>query len=68
MPAAGYVLTNHHVVRPTPTGSPSPSRIGRDFTAELVGSDPATDVALLRIAGQKLTELPFGDSRPAGGR
>ena len=57
----GYVLTNHHVVR-------SAERITvtlkdrREFQAELVGSDPATDVALLRIPGEALTALPFGDS------
>ena len=57
----GYVLTNHHVVR-------SAERITvtlkdrREFQAEMVGSDPATDVALLRIPAQSLTALPFGDS------
>jgi Do/DeqQ family serine protease len=57
----GYVLTNHHVVR-------SAERITvtlkdrREFRAELVGSDPATDVALLRIPAESLTPLPFGDS------
>ena len=45
-----------------PTGSRSPSRTGATFAAQLVGSDPATDVALLRIAGQDLTELAFGNS------
>ncbi len=57
----GYVLTNHHVVQ-------SAERITvtlkdrREFQAELVGSDPATDVALLRIPAESLTALPFGDS------
>ena len=57
----GHILTNHHVVanadRITVT-----LKDGREFAAQLVGSDPATDVALLRIAGQSLTELRFGDS------
>ena len=58
---SGYVLTNHHVVR-------SAERITvtlkdrREFQAELVGTDPATDVALLKIPAQSLTALPFGDS------
>lgn len=57
----GYVLTNHHVVQ-------NADRITltlkdqREFDAQLVGSDPATDIALLRIPPGKLTELPFGDS------
>jgi Do/DeqQ family serine protease len=57
----GYVLTNHHVVR-------NAERITltlkdqREFDAQLVGSDPATDMALLRIPPGNLSELPFGDS------
>jgi serine protease DegQ len=35
---------------------------GREFDATLVGSDPPTDVALLRIAATGLTELAFADS------
>ena len=63
----GHILTNHHVVanadRITVT-----LKDGREFAAQLVGSDPATDVALLRIAGRSLTALAFGDFEPAGGR
>src|SRR5687768_153119 len=57
----GYVLTNHHVVQ-------NAERITltlkdrRTFDAELVGSDPATDIALLRIPADDLSELAFGDS------
>ena len=56
----GLILTNHHVVADADRITVN-LKDGRDFAAELVGSDPATDVALLRIAGQKLTELAFGD-------
>ncbi len=57
----GYILTNHHLVA-------SPERIRvrlvdrREYTATLVGSDPSTDLALLKV---KATGLPFvkmGDS------
>jgi Do/DeqQ family serine protease len=57
----GYVLTNHHVVQ-------NADRITltlkdqREFDATLVGSDPATDMALLRIPPERLGELSFGDS------
>jgi serine protease DegQ len=57
----GYILTNHHVVQ-------NAERITltlkdqRTFDAELVGSDPATDIALLRIPATNLSELAFGDS------
>jgi Do/DeqQ family serine protease len=57
----GLVLTNHHVVanaeRITVT-----LKDQRAFDAELVGSDPATDVALLRIPAGNLAQLAFGDS------
>ena len=58
----GYILTNHHVIE-------SADRItvtladGRAFRGEVVGADPATDVALLKIEGaQNLPEAPLGDS------
>ena len=58
----GYVLTNHHVVdgaeRILVTLSDR-----REFTAELVGSDPPSDVALLKIdADDDLPALRIGDS------
>jgi len=58
---AGLILTNHHVIE-------GGERIvvtladRRRFTAERIGSDPATDLALLRIEADGLTALPFGDS------
>ncbi|MGN7735349.1 Do family serine endopeptidase [Ensifer sp. 22564] len=59
--AKGYILTNHHVV--ADAGEIAVTlKDRRRFTAELVGSDKATDIALLRIAADKLTALSFGDS------
>ena len=57
----GLVLTNHHVVRAAERITVT-LKDRRDLAAELVGSDPATDVALLRIPPESLTALPFGDS------
>lgn len=57
--ADGIVLTNDHVIREA-------SRIqvsladGRDFEAELVGTDPVADIAVLRIEGQDLPVAPVG--------
>ena len=59
--AEGIVLTNHHVVAGARLIEVSlPDR--RRFEAELIGSGPATDIAVLRIRGSDLPELRLGDS------
>jgi serine protease Do len=58
----GYILTNHHMITAAERITVTLSD-GRTFRAEVVGSDPAIDVALLRIAGARdLPEAPLGDS------
>ena len=57
----GYVLTNHHVIRNADRISVT-VKDGRQFAAKLIGSDEATDIALLDIEASGLTELPPGDS------
>jgi Do/DeqQ family serine protease len=57
----GLILTNHHVVADASEISVT-LKDRRRFKAELVGSDQATDIALLRINATKLTALPFGNS------
>jgi serine protease DegQ len=57
----GYVLTNHHGVAGA-QGIIVMLKDRRSFRATLVGSDPATDIALLRIEASGLKALPFGDS------
>lgn len=57
----GFVVTNHHVVDKA-------DRVlvilkdRRHFEAQLVGSDPGTDIALLRIEARGLSQLRLGDS------
>jgi serine protease Do len=59
---AGYILTNHHVIEAADRISVTLSD-GRAFRAEVVGTDPAVDVALLKIAGSAdLPEAPLGNS------
>ncbi len=57
----GYVLTNNHVVQGAEEITVT-LKDKRRFKAELVGRDPATDIALLRIPAERLTALPLGDS------
>ena len=59
--ADGYVLTNHHVVDGADEVKVTlPDR--REFTAEVVGSDEQSDVALLKISGGNLPALRIGNS------
>ena len=60
--ADGYILTNNHVVADDDEITVRLSDKS-EFTAELVGVDAATDLALLRIRpGHAVTFLEFGDS------
>lgn len=57
----GLIITNHHVIE---EADEIIVRLAdrREFVAELVGSDPASDIALLRIDASDLPVLPLGDS------
>ncbi|HLS83365.1 MAG TPA: DegQ family serine endoprotease [Arenimonas sp.] len=60
--ADGYVLTNHHVI------DGADEILVRmadrsELKAELVGSDPLSDVALLKVEGKALPTVRLGDSR-----
>ena len=57
----GYIVTNNHVVDQA-TRLRVKLNDGRKFDAEVVGTDPATDVALLRIEAVDLPTIPFGSS------
>lgn len=57
----GYIVTNNHVI------AESDEIVvvlndKREFDAELIGSDPTTDIALLKIEAEGLSYLNFGDS------
>ncbi|MFP4451488.1 MAG: trypsin-like peptidase domain-containing protein [Rhodosalinus sp.] len=57
----GLVLTNSHVVEDADEIRVT-LRDDRSFEAELIGRDPATDIAVLRIDAENLTEVPIGNS------
>ncbi len=57
----GYIVTNNHVVDQA-TKLRVKLNDGRVFDARTVGTDPATDVALIKIEAADLPTLPFGSS------
>ena len=57
----GLVLTNNHVIEDADEVSVNLAD-GRTLKAEFVGSDPDTDVALMRIPAQNLTAIPVANS------
>lgn len=59
--ANGLLLTNSHVIKGA-TRIQASLQDGRNFIAQLVGDDPATDIALLKIEATDLSYLPFADS------
>jgi len=59
--AKGYVLTNHHVIDKADEVTVT-LKDRRQFKAKLIGSDRETDIALLKIPAENLTDLPLGSS------
>jgi S1-C subfamily serine protease len=57
----GYLLTNSHVVAGATKVTASLTD-GRRFSAAVIGDDPATDLAVLRLAGTGLPHAGFGSS------
>ncbi len=57
----GLVLTNNHVIANAVQVTVT-LRDGRHFDAEVVGSDPATDVAVIRIPAEGLADLDAANS------
>ena len=57
----GYIVTNNHVIAEA-TKLKVKLNDGRTFDAKMVGTDPTTDVALIKIEGEDLPTLPFGNS------
>lgn len=57
----GYILTNNHVVQDAESISVTLND-RRELPARLVGNDPATDLAVIKIEAEGLTYLPFGNS------
>jgi len=59
--AQGYILTNHHVVEDADEIQISLMN-GDIHDAKVIGSDAATDIALIKVDAKGLVEMPIGDS------
>jgi serine protease DegQ len=57
----GLILTNNHVIQRADEIVVT-LHDGRRFDAEVIGADPETDIALIRIDAEDLQALPFADS------
>ncbi len=57
----GYIITNHHVIDKADQIRVG-LRDGRQFDAELIGTDPDSDIAVIRIEADDLVAIPRGDS------
>jgi serine protease Do len=61
--ADGYVLTNNHLVEKDKTTQVLVTTLaGNDYEAEIVGTDPGTDLALLKIKAKDMPFAELGDS------
>ena len=59
--AKGYVITNYHVIKDAQQVVVT-LKDRRQFQANLVGTDPGTDIALLKIDARNLQSIRLGDS------
>lgn len=57
----GYIVTNHHVIDGASKITVT-TRSGKSFEAKLIGSDSATDLAVLKIEAEDLHPAVLGDS------
>jgi serine protease Do len=57
----GYILTNNHVVDGATDVKVTLSD-KREFKADVVGTDPKTDIAVLKLTGEKFNAITLGDS------
>ena len=60
--ADGYIVTNAHVVSDSTLGIRVTLSDGKDYTANVIGSDSKTDLAVLKIDAESLPCAELGDS------
>lgn len=57
----GYIVTNNHVIEKAEEIKVLLSN-KKDYKAKLIGADPKTDIAVIKIEAKGLSALPWGDS------
>jgi serine protease Do len=60
--ADGYIITNYHVVEGADEVRVAFSKDQKDLEAQIVGTDPKTDVAVLKVDAKNLQPITFADS------
>lgn len=58
----GYIVTNYHVIKGANTIEVILNNKKQSYQAKLVGSDPSTDIAVLKIEAKGLPHIVFGNS------
>ena len=57
----GYIITNNHVIEGAETIEVVHNK--RSYKGEVIGTDPSTDLALVKIKGESLPAIPLGRSK-----
>jgi len=58
----GYIVTNNHVVKDADVIEVITNNQKQSYKAKIIGTDPSTDLALLKIEGSNLPHLTLGNS------
>lgn len=62
MSADGYIITNAHVIEQGSLSLKVRLKNGDEYSAKVIGSDVKSDIAVIKIDGEKLPAVQFGDS------
>ncbi len=57
----GYILTNNHIIKDADSINVTLNN-GKDYEAKIIGTDPKTDIAVIKIEAKDLPYLEFADS------
>lgn len=58
----GYIVTNNHVVEDSDEIIVTMLDSSKEYKAKIIGADPKTDLAIIKIEGQNLHSISFADS------